>query len=379
MMSRIARIAAVLAGVILMLATIAGAGRLLNGNTDSPPPMPPKSTGPIDGRVVVSGVVDTQTETGSYVAPDVLGLAKVQKILVAEGQAVGEGQPLIQFDDSVPRKKLEVAKAAVKIAKAKLSQAELQKTIHPLNIELQNFAVTKAKNDLAYAQRVLAIVSEQIERTFDTNNPATSRPWTDAEKQRVRNDSALLTQSQGQVNSLTILVDKEKKDLEKLKLLNPSLAEMEAQAEVDRLQALVDEAQTVVDACVLKSGVAGIVEKILASPGQVISPQSPKPSLIVVPGGPRLVRAEVVPEFASKVAGSQGRKVMIYDNDNFNLVYEGEVVRIGSAFLPRRFAPQDPLMSNANRVLECTILVKNAQPAGMPPLRPGQPVRVSFP
>ena len=93
----------------------------------------------------------------------------------------------------------------------------------------------------------------------------------------------------------------------------------------------------------------------------------------------RLVRAEVVPEFAHKLAGSEGRKVVIYDNDNFNLTYEGTVERIGEAFLPRRFGSQDMTNLNANRVLECTIRVTDPAPAGKPPLRHGQPVRVSFP
>jgi hypothetical protein len=91
------------------------------------------------------------------------------------------------------------------------------------------------------------------------------------------------------------------------------------------------------------------------------------------------VRAEVVPEFAHKLAGSVGRAVIIFDNDNFNLKYDGEVIGVGEAFLPPRFASQDIMKLNANRVLECTILVKDPAPEGKPPLRVGQPVRVSFP
>ena len=105
----------------------------------------------------------------------------------------------------------------------------------------------------------------------------------------------------------------------------------------------------------------------------------PKPSIIVIPSGPRLVRAEVVPEFAHKMAGAEGRKVIIYDNDNFNLKYEGTVERISEAFLTRRFGSQDMMALNANRVLECTIRITDPAPPGMAPLHVGQPVRVSFP
>ena len=141
---------------------------------------------------------------------------------------------------------------------------------------------------------------------------------------------------------------------------------------------MADKAKLIVDACVLKSGVDGIVERITVGPGTVVVPQSPKPSIIVIPSGRRLVRAEVVPEFAQKLAGSEGRKVVIIDNDNFNLTYEGTVERIGEAFLTRRYAPQDMMALNANRVLECTIHVTDPAPAGKPPLRVGQQVRVSF-
>jgi len=82
-------------------------------------------------------------------------------------------------------------------------------------------------------------------------------------------------------------------------------------------------------------------------------------------------------EFASKVNAQVGRTVTICDSFNFNNTYTGVVRRVSGAYLPKRFGT-DSLMGSSSRVLECTIDIPNPKPLGLPPLRPGQPVRVTF-
>jgi multidrug resistance efflux pump len=328
---------------------------------------------------VVTGVVAPEVEVGEYVAPDVLPLAKVKKVLVKPGQTVKAGEALIEFDDSVPRSKWLTAKASLDVAKAKLAQAENSLTLFPLKLQSQETAVRKAELDHKNAVSLLDTANRLVENKFKINHPLTGKPWTEAEKAQLLTDDSDLFLARSRVSSLQLVVDTEKINLANLKALKPELTVAEAQSEVARIQTLADEANLIVESCILKSGVDGIVERITVGPGTVVVPQSPKPSVIVIPTGRRLVRAEVVPEFAHKLAGSEGRKVVIIDNDNFNLTYEGTVERIGEAFLTRRFASQDLVALNANRVLECTIHVTDPTPVGKPPLRVGQQVRVSFP
>jgi multidrug resistance efflux pump len=367
-------------GVGCLAITLVGAKNLFQPvSPPVQPTVPPARANSGTLGPVVTGVVASEIEVGKYVAPDVLPLAKVKKVLVKPGQDVKVDQPLIEFDSAVPMGEWNTALASVEVAKAKLAQAELQATLFPQTIKSQDTLVAKAELDLKNARIALNTTERLVERTFNTLNTSTGRPWTEAEKEQYRNDSGELLQVRSRVESLKLLLDSENINLAKLKAMNPELAIREAKAEVARIQSLADKAKLIVDACILRSGVDGIVERITVSPGSVVVPQSPEPSVIVIPTGRRLVRAEVVPEFAHKLASSEGRKVVIIDNDNFNLTYEGTVERIGEAFLTRRFAPQDLAALNANRVLECTIHVTDPAPPGKPPLRVGQQVRVSFP
>jgi hypothetical protein len=146
------------------------------------------------------------------------------------------------------------------------------------------------------------------------------------------------------------------------------------------LQATVAEAEAAVDAYLIKAkdGPPCTVEQITAAAGVTYGPGTRTPLLWLIPTGGRVVRAEVEAEFAAHVAGTVGKKVTIYDHNNFALTYEGVVERISTGFLPKRYAGES-LTMNASRVLECVVRVADPAPAGKPPLRVGQPVRVAFP
>lgn len=367
-------------GIGCLAVTLFGAKNLFQPTSPPVRPNVPQANNSNPGSLgpVVTGVVASEVEVGEYVAPDVLPLAKVKKVLVQPGMKVTVGQELIEFDNSVPMGEWNTALASVEVAKAKLAQAEMQATLSPQAIKAQETVVAKAELDLKNARIALNTAERVLERTFNASNPLTGRPWTETEKEQYRNDSGELLQVRSRVESLKLLLDSENINLAKIKAMNPELAIREAKAVVAHFQSLADKAALIKDACILRSGVEGIVDRIMVAPGTVVVPQSPKPSIIVIPSGRRLVRAEVVPEFAHKLAGSEGKKVVIFDNDNFNLAYEGTVERIGEAFLTRRAASQDMMALNANRVLECTIHVTDPAPVGKPPLRVGQQVRVSF-
>lgn len=128
---------------------------------------------------VVNGVVASEEEVGAYVAPEVLPLAKVKKVLVKADDHVAVGQPLIEFDDTPARKKVAVAVAAVNTAKTKLAQAEQRKTLLPQRKELEQIAIRKAEIDKETAQQAYEATVDRMERVLKVPNPNTgtrSRP-----------------------------------------------------------------------------------------------------------------------------------------------------------------------------------------------------------
>jgi hypothetical protein len=89
-----------------------------------------------------------------------------------------------------------------------------------------------------------------------------------------------------------------------------------------------------------------------------------------------VVRAEVEAEFAHRVGlDLRGKTVTIVDRTDPKLTYPGGVRRVGTTFLQKRGT--ENLISDT-RVLEVVIEVKNSTPAGKPPLRVGQRVRVNL-
>ena len=127
-----------------------------------------------------------------------------------------------------------------------------------------------------------------------------------------------------------------------------------------------------------KAEVPGTVEQISAGPGATYGPSSRAPVLWLVPTGTRIVRGEVEAEFAYKLADKIGTKVTITDQNNFGLVYDGVIRRVSGSYLPKRSAAEVVTMQT-NKVLECVVEVVDPAPAGKPPLRVGQPVRISIP
>ncbi|MGL6095075.1 MAG: hypothetical protein ACRC7O_04645, partial [Fimbriiglobus sp.] len=208
----------------------------------------------------------------------------------------------------------------------------------------------------------------------------TTAKLTEPQKEQRRRENLELRKVAFLVTQAKAKLDDERKKLEALALTPVDIDARQAAGKLDRLKATVAEAETAIDLCLVKArdGAAGVAEQVLAAPGATYGPSTRGPLLWIIPGPARIVRAEVEAEFAPKVADKIGQKVTVVDHNNFALSYEGIVRRVGSAFLAKRSAA-DTFTVNPTRVLECVIDVPDPSPAGKPPLRVGQPVRVSFP
>ncbi|HEY2784597.1 MAG TPA: hypothetical protein VGJ05_06430 [Fimbriiglobus sp.] len=344
-------------------------------------PDPTKQAGgnpPAVGRgLVVQGTVTSEPPLAYYGLPETMQAGKIRKI-VDENSDVQAGTVLIEFDDTLAVLELGRAKNGVELAETKLLEAKLQETLYTFDVALQKIAVQAAKEDWASAVEMNKRAQDKFDRYLKGPNPQNGLPFTDEQKAQERKDNMDLFKLGTAVRKLATNYEVEGKKMEKLKAMKPSLLTSEAENGLAVQKAVLAKAKYAAEACVVKAAGPGVVGPVLEGKGAVIYPQSPAP-VVVIPNGPRFVRAEVEPEFAYKLAGSEGKAVVVYDNNNFSLTYAGTVKRIGRAFMAKRNQGIEAFGVNGTKVLEVIIEITDSAPAGKPPLLVGQPVRVSFP
>lgn len=366
----------VLVALACVALTLVAANRLIHPDPNQPQgggggPPPAAGRGP-----VVLGTVTAAEPIAHYGLPETLQAGRVRKI-VKEHEDVKPGTVLIEFDDTAAKNDLAKAEAAVKVVGAKLLQAQLQETLYSFDLALQELAVKAATEDYASAEDLYKRANEKFERYLSGTNLQTNAPFTDAQKALERRENFDLAKLEIAARKFASNYHAEAKKLEKVRAMKPALLTQEAKEQLVVAKADVEKARYAVESCVVKAAAAGRVGQVLAGVGAVVYPQSPP--VLVVPAGMRYVRAEVEPEFAHKLAGAEGKGVIISDNNNFNLTYAGTVKQIGQAFLPKRTQGLEALAGNNSKVLEVLIEVTDPAPAGKPPLLVNQPVRVTFP
>jgi multidrug resistance efflux pump len=373
-------------GVCLVAASLIGANRLLH-QPDSVNPdgggagQPARNGGPVlAGALIVHGHVDSDPSPAEIGPPAVAAMSTVKKVLVAEGQEVKPGDPLVQFDDAQARAKLEQAEAELAAARIDIKKAEIAKQAYAVQLKGLEAAARVAKEQLDLAEDSLKVGQDRLEQALGVERDfTTGQPLTEAQKEKRRKEEPELRRLRGMVNEARAKSEAATTALETLRLDPVEQQYQQALAKVKRLEATVQEAQAAVDAHLVKApkDIGGVVEQLKAVEGMTFGPTTRHPVLTLVPAGKRTVRAEVQAEFAYKLAGVEGKKVTIYDDTNFALTYQGTVRRVATAFLPRR-AADVALTVSPTKVLEVVIDVTDPAPSGRSPLRVGQPVRVAF-
>jgi multidrug resistance efflux pump len=300
----------------------------------------------------------------------------VAKVFVAEGQTVTAGDSLVQFEDRQLRAKLDQARGKLAGAEALVEKALDARRVQAAKVNAQKFAIKAAEDNLRTGEDALKRGEDALESVFTkTRNIATGQPWTEEEKARERRDSSALFDAKA---AMTMLRNKLEGERLTLAVLESAPVEADvrlAETDVVAAHGLVAEAEAAADSCLVKARTGGVVEQLDAAPGVTFGPTA-RGLLLLVPAGPRVVRAEVDPEFAYRVAGKSGATVTVTDFTNTALTYPGVVRRVSTTFLPKR---TDALALNPTKTLECVIDLPDPAPAGKPPLRVNQPVRVIFP
>jgi multidrug resistance efflux pump len=374
-----------LIGIALILTTLAGANRLLHSDPASSggggaPPKPPTAPAASEG-LVAKGTVRSDPPDIRYTLPSHLSAASVAQVFVQSGQDVKENDPLVRFDDRLLRLDLKEAEMMYQMAvkdyqKALAEQAALEE----LKAKAAQ-AIQHAKHNRDRANEKVTLVRKNLEEELAIQVNKNDQKLTAEEKEQRLVKDPRLHDAQSLADVAKQAVEDRESDLKfaekNIDKLKPVIEDAAFHAEL--IKAKIAKANIAIEDCTFRAPVAGKVEQVTASKGQTVYPQTQPPLLYLVPTGKRVVWAEVVPEFAHKIKDREGQKVTISDDSNTHLTYEGVVKRISESILPKPNGAPDVLNGKSNAVLIVEIEVIDATPAGKPPLRVGQPVRVSFP
>ena len=353
------------------------------GGGTAEPAKPPGPTNGKDGSgPVVLGTVDSNPSPIGFFLPPVLQSGQIVKMFVEPGQEVklreyrlfgGKmvvGDPLYKFNTQMLEEKLRNAQLGVEVAIANVRKTKELLNQHTTGIETQKF-----KRDVATdkVNRTL-----ELYRLYERNvRKLNVQETEDRIKVLLANDHEFY-KIETAWRTAVLELRAENIALAAMEKIDASVGVAIAEAQVRQCEGLVDEARTAIELCTIRTQVPGTIERVNVSPGDTIGISARTPAVILVPAGPRIVRAEIEADFAHRVGRDKiGKEVTIYDNTDPKITYKGKVERIGDTFLFKR-SNGDSMVPSDTRVIEATIVVENSSPAGMPPLRVGQKVRVNL-
>ena len=340
--------------LVLLIGTAVGASLAFNNGGNPFGKAAPKSKADDAGPpplVVALGHVDGER---SVAKPLPLVQGRIIEV-IAEGTEVQKGDALLKLDDRMYKAAVDEAKAALDEAQEKLTQAKDLPEQHRLKQEQQQKQIAAAE-----AERK----SAKFEQEFNLNRA----------KGGVEVNKNLLASLEERLKQLDAKVAGEQARLEELKLFKPKSEIARAQADVNGKQAQLARAQWAHEQCTLAAPSDGTILRVTATAGETILtgiPGQPAP-IQFLPRGPKIVRAEVLQEWAATV--QVGQEVDIEDDSYQGPVWKGRIKSISNWFAEKRHRIIEPFMINDVRTLECMVEVLDETP----PLRIGQRVRVKI-
>lgn len=338
-------------GILLLAASAVGAGWALNnGNAGNPPAAGDRGASAAPPMVVAIGLADTPNGV-VHLYPVQSG--RVVKV-VAEGAAVKKDDVLLELDARLAEYRKREADADLQAAKAQLEQAKKLPEKHEAQIKQQQAAVESAKLARSAANREYEIRKKNYDDKIVTS----------------RLDEVLA--SEDMVKSLDAKIKVEDNKLAELKLYDPQVDLKKAEADVNAKKARFDQADLAVKECKVLAPQAGHVLRVQANVGEILGPNPRQSAIQFIPDGPRMVRAEVIQEWAQWV--KEGQEVTIEDDTYAGAQWKGEIVRVAEGYQHKRERILEPFYVNDVRTLECLVKVTS----GDAPLRIGQRVRVNI-
>ncbi|CAN5581195.1 hypothetical protein BH11PLA2_BH11PLA2_43580 [soil metagenome] len=373
-----------LLGIAVVVTTVAGAKHLLQSPgsaSAAAAPVAAKPAATTAEGLVAKGTVQSDPPLVAYTLPAHLQAGTIAEVPVHGGAEVKVGDTLIRFDTALLQEDYKGAQLKHSTAYQEYKQVEAEKAKLLTMQEKAKLALKDAQTKLARAKEGVDNAKSILDKEVKARkNPDGSDFSAEQIAQAYREDLRLF-QAQSVYDSVESLVNDKVLDVRYASEESESLARKAEVAafRAEAIKAEVNKAKQAIDDCTIKAKTAGTIEQVSASVGQTVYPQTRPPLMYLIPSGKRVVWAEVVPDFAHKIKDRVGQKVVISDDSNTHLTYDGLVIRIGSAFLQKPNGTPEIINGKSNVVLMVEVEITDATPAGKPPLRVGQPVRVSFP
>jgi multidrug resistance efflux pump len=339
-------------GVALLAITAYGATWGLRSRADerAPASHPGESPGEpgLEGIVCVGHVDVEAGVTPLY--PSQPG--RVADIQVHEDESVKAGQVILRVDDRLYRYQVQQAEQDVKAAELQLADAKKIPQQHRLKLAQQEQSIAATHSRLSAARHIA-----------DRKQKLLQNLQVPAEEAAAAADL---------VKELEAAEKAEQEKLQALRLMDPATQIARAESDLAAKQAKLEQAKYAAEECVLRAPADGKILRILVGAGEMLGPQPRQPAIQFCAAGPRIVRAEVEQEFASRVA--VGEIAVVADDSHATTTWRGKVIRVSDWYTHRRSIIQEPLQVNDVRTLECIIQLE----AGQSQPRIGQRVRVTL-
>jgi multidrug resistance efflux pump len=332
-------------GTLLLIATAVGAAWALNSN-DGTNGISAKDQPTTPSGIVSLGLVDVEP-----------GIAKLYPLqpgrvlfVAPEGKFVKKGEIILSVDKTLANFNLQQAEAALEDARLLLKEAEKKPEKHKIDLKTQQHAI-----DIAESKKKAAGL--ELEKKKKLGELIS------------KEDLGVLQEA---FNALEKLVEIEKNKLDLLKLVDPEVDRKRAQGNVDDKKAQLGKAKLAVKECDILAPFDGKVLRVFVQADEILGRDPKVPAIQFCPNSRRIVRAEVLQEWAGHVA--EGQKVIIEDDTHFGVQWTGKVKYVSDWITQKRNMVLEPFMVNDVRTLECVI---DVNPGG-PPMRIGQRVRVTI-
>jgi multidrug resistance efflux pump len=339
-------------GFGLLAGSVAGTGWILNQSASGDGPSDGKSS---EAAVGVMGLGYVDIEPGiTFLHPVQPG--RVTQVFVKEGDEVKEGDLLFSVDNTQARLRLEEAEAALTAARHELSDAEERLPKERQNeIDFQQRKLEAAQYDLEAARKAQEIQKKTFENTGG---------------QFATKDDLALAESK--VKAVEKQVEAQQVALKKAKDFDPKGALDRLRDQVRLRKTQHERARQAYLECDVYAPADGVVLRLFATVGETLSSTPKTPAVHFCPNLPRVVRVEILQEWASKI--QPGQTAFIEDDTRNGVQWKGKVARVSDWFTQRRSLLLEPFQYNDVRTLECIVYLD----PGTRGLHIGQRVRVTI-
>ncbi len=268
---------------------------------------------------------------------------------------VKKGDVLLEVDSELHKLKLAEADADIEATRKQLEEVDIEEKVFPFKIEeLTNLGKSHRKE------------RDKLEIELDAKLKLM--------QDNIGNPESQVRAVKAALEAIDFKIDASASALKQLQQSVGRFAVKKAQIHQSLLAKAAQRKQVeyALSECKLVAPSDGEVMKVNVAEGETLGPNPRYAAVEFAPKGPRVVRAEVIQEWGSKVA--LGQETIMEDDTYNGPKWKGKVKTISGWYAPTRSPVIEPFRYNDVRTLECLIEVTDSADT----LRLGQRLRVKI-